>query len=208
MAGKAGTSPKKKRARKAAPADIGSMFEELRSFIDERIAKVDRRIADLSDEINATVQMVDFSEANLSRQLARMHQQISGVVALPAALPHSSGLELEAVTREAEAAAHRIINAAEAIRAAVAKKGSADPVIARQINIIFEACIFQDLTGQRIRRALDRLQHIERTLANMVRQANQEAAEQAQLEAKTKAEIARRGPILDQDGIDKLLDLK
>jgi chemotaxis protein CheZ len=204
MAGKAGT-PKKKSARHAASADVGSMFDELRSFIDERIAGVDRRIADLSDEINATVQMVDFSEAALSRQLARMHQQITGVVALPAALPHSSGLELEAVIREAETAAHRIMNAAEAIRAAVGKKG-ADAVITKQISIIFEACIFQDLTGQRIRRALERLQHIERTLSNMVKQANHDQAEQARLEIKTAAELSHREPVLDQDGIDKLLD--
>lgn len=204
MAGKAGT-PKKKPARHAASADLGGLFDELRSFIDERIASVDRRIADLSDEINATVQMVDFSEANLSRQLARMHQQITGVVALPAALPHSSGLELEAVIREAETAAHRIMNAAEAIRAAVGKKG-ADALITKQISVIFEACIFQDLTGQRIRRALERLQHIERTLSNMVKQANHEHTEQARLEIKTAAELSQREPVLDQDGIDKLLD--
>lgn len=204
MAGKAGTS-KKKPARQAASADLGGMFEELRSFIDERIARVDRRIADLSDEINATVQMVDFSEANLSRQLSRMHQQITGVVALPAALPHSSGLELEGVVREAEAAAHRIMNAAEAIRAVVGKKEAA-AVIAKQINVIFEACIFQDLTGQRIRRALERLQHIERTLSNMVEQASQEEAEQARLKVKTAPELSHREPALDQDGIDKLLD--
>jgi chemotaxis protein CheZ len=200
MAGKAGI-PKKKPARQPASADIGGMFDELRSFIDERIAGVDRRIADLSDEINATVQMVDFSEANLSRQLARMHQQISGVVALPAALPHSSGLELEAVVREAEAAAHRIMNAAEAIRAVLGTRGG-EAAIAKQVSVIFEACIFQDLTGQRIRRALERLQHIERTLSNMVKQASQEQAEQARLEVKT----SQQQPVLDQDGIDKLLD--
>lgn len=204
MAGKAGT-PKKKSARHAASADLGGMFDELRSFIDDRIAAVDRRIADLSDEINATVQMVDFSEANLSRQLSRMHQQITGVVALPAALPHSSGLELEAVIREAETAAHRIMNAAEAIRAAVGKKGG-DALITRQISVIFEACIFQDLTGQRIRRALERLQHIERTLSNMVKQAGHEHDEQARLEITTAAELTQRSPTLDQDGIDKLLD--
>jgi chemotaxis regulatin CheY-phosphate phosphatase CheZ len=202
MAGKAG-APKKKPARHAASADLGGMFDELRSFIDERIAAVDRRIADLSDEINATVQMVDFSEANLSRQLSRMHQQITGVVALPAALPHSSGLELEAVIREAETAAHRIMNAAEAIRGAVGKKG-ADAAITKQISVIFEACIFQDLTGQRVRRALERLQHIERTLSNMVKQASQEQVEQGRLEIKTAAELSQREPALDQDGIDKL----
>ena len=204
MAGKAGTPKKKKPARRqSAGADLGGMFDELRAFIDERIARVDRRIADLSDEINATVQMVDFSEANLSRQLARMHQQITGVVALPAALPHSSGFELEAVVREAESAAHRIMNAAEAIRAVLGKKG-AEAVITKQISVIFEACIFQDLTGQRIRRALERLQHIERTLSNMVEQASREEVEQARLEVKTAAELGHS--TLDQDGIDKLLD--
>jgi chemotaxis protein CheZ len=126
-------------------------------------------------------------------------------VALPAALPHSSGLELEAVVREAESAAHRIMNAAEAIRAVVGKKG-AETAITKQISVIFEACIFQDLTGQRIRRALERLQHIERTLSNMVKQASQEEAEQARLEIKTAAELSQRAPTLDQDGIDKLLD--
>lgn len=206
MAGKAGTPKKKKPARQAAAADIGGMFDELRSFIDERISGVDRRIADLSDEINATVQMVDFSEANLSRQLGRMHQQITGVVALPAALPHSSGLELEAVVREAESAAHRIMNAAEAIRAAIGKQG-ADAAISKQVGVIFEACSFQDLTGQRIRRALERLQHIERTLSNMVKQASQDEVAQGRLAMKGTPELGHRGPILDQDGIDKLLDV-
>jgi len=107
--------------------------------------------------------------------------------------------------REAEAAAHRIMNAAEAIRAVVGKKEAA-AVITKQINVIFEACIFQDLTGQRIRRALERLQHIERTLSNMVEQASQEEAEQARLKVKTAPELSHREPVLDQDGIDKLLD--
>jgi chemotaxis protein CheZ len=206
MAGKAGTPKKKKPARQAAAADIGGMFDELRSFIDERISGVDRRIADLSDEINATVQMVDFSEANLSRQLGRMHQQITGVVALPAALPQSSGLELEAVVREAESAAHRIMNAAEAIRAAIGKQG-ADDAISKQVGVIFEACSFQDLTGQRIRRALERLQHIERTLSNMVKQASQDEVAQGRLAMKGTPELSHRGQSLDQDGIDKLLDV-
>jgi chemotaxis protein CheZ len=45
---------------------VGPMFDELRAF-------VDRRIAELSAEVHATVQMVDFSESNLSGQLARIH---------------------------------------------------------------------------------------------------------------------------------------
>lgn len=204
MSGRAGARPKKK-ARSGSPAGIGGMFDDLRAFIDERLGRVDRRIADLSDEINATVQMVDFSEANLSRQLQRMHQQIAGVVALPAALPQSSGPELEGVVRQAEAAAHRIISAAESIRAAIAR-GEPDKVaIGRQLNVILEACSFQDLTGQRIRRALERLQHIERTLGNMVAHAEDSLADGRISVIDLRGDLAG-GPELDQDEIDKLID--
>src|SRR3954467_7599228 len=54
-------------------AELLPHFDELRRFID-------RRIAELSAEVHATVQLVDFSEANLSGQLARIHDQIGNLV--------------------------------------------------------------------------------------------------------------------------------
>lgn len=73
---------------------------------------VDRRIAELSAEIHATVEMVDFSETNLTQQLAHMHQQLACVVALPAAATRNSGSELAGVVHASEDAANRIITAA------------------------------------------------------------------------------------------------
>ena len=72
---------------------------ELRSF-------VDRRIAELSAEIHATVELMDFSENNLSGQLTGIREQIAGVLAVPTVQARrNSGLELEAVVQATEGAA-------------------------------------------------------------------------------------------------------
>jgi len=76
-------------------AELGVLFDDLHRF-------VDRRISELSMEIHATVQLVDYSETNLSGQLARIHEQIASVVAVPVAATHNSGLELEAVVQATE----------------------------------------------------------------------------------------------------------
>ena len=47
--------------------------------------------------MHATVQLVDYSEENLSGQLGKIHEQIASLVAIPAASTRNSGLELEAV---------------------------------------------------------------------------------------------------------------
>ena len=141
-------------------AEIVPLFEELRRF-------TDRRIAELSAEIHATVQMVDFSEVNLSGQLAKIQEQVGAMIAMPAAATRNSGLELEAVVQATEAAANQIMEAAEAIGDWL-RDGGRDveslEVVASKLNSIFEACSFQDVTGQRIRRAIQHLQHVETML--------------------------------------------
>jgi chemotaxis protein CheZ len=150
--------------RASLRAELAPQFDELRRF-------VDRRIAELSAEVHATVQLVDFSETNLSGQLARIHEQIANVVAAPAAATRNSGLELEAVVQATEAAANKIMEAAEAIGDWL-RDGGRDPealeAVAEKVNTIFEACTFQDVTGQRIRRAIEHLQHVESMLTEIM----------------------------------------
>ncbi len=141
-------------------AEIAPLFDELRRF-------TDRRIAELSSEIHATVQLFDFGETNLSGQLAKIQEQVAVMVAMPAAATRNSGLELEAVVQATEAAANQIMEAAEAIGDWL-RDGSRDvesiEAVAGRLNSIFEACTFQDVTGQRIRRAIQHLQHVETML--------------------------------------------
>jgi chemotaxis protein CheZ len=183
--------------RDAVRTEVGGMFEELRRFFD-------RRIAELSTEILATLEMVDVNETHLSDQLQQMHGEISRVMALPSGATRNSGLELEGVIETTDAAANRIMGAAEAIRAAVAAGGQ-KAVILDQVNEIFEACSFQDLTGQRIRRALEHLQRVEGTISEMVEQTGAHPVERARPDTiKATAEITGYGPDLSQVEIDKL----
>ena len=173
---------------------MGSALEELRSF-------VDRRIAELSAEIHATVQLVDFSEANLSGQLTQIHEQIGRMVAVPAAATRNSGVELEAVVQETEQAANRIMEAAEAISTWLVQNGNHDgagaAAIVEKVNAIFEACSFQDLTGQRVRRAIEHLQRVDNLLRDMV------GEEVAPAEAPAPDTVPT--PDLAQADIDRLL---
>jgi chemotaxis protein CheZ len=173
--------------------EIVPQFEQLRHF-------VDRRIAELSAEVHAAVQLVDFSEANLSSQIGRIHEQIDSLVAPPTASMRNSGFELEAVVQATESAANRILEAAEAIGDWL-RQGRRDPAaleaVGKQVNVIFEACSFQDLTGQRIRRAIEHLRQVEDMLSEIMPEA-QKAASPAATEGGT-------APDLRQDDIDRLL---
>ncbi|HUB14358.1 MAG TPA: hypothetical protein VMB34_20575 [Acetobacteraceae bacterium] len=149
--------------RAAVRAELGGAVEELRRF-------VDRRIAELSAEVHGATQLMDFSEANLSGQLSRIQQEIGRVVAAPAMATRTSGIELEAVVQATEQAANQIMEAAEAIGTWVEQSRvdpSAAEAIAQRLNMIFEACTFQDLTGQRIRRAIEHLERVEEMLGGL-----------------------------------------
>ena len=67
-----------------------------------------------------------------------------------------------------------------------------------QIDTIFEACSFQDLTGQRIRRAIEHLQHVESVLAGI-------GDPDAEIVEGPKPTIESSTGDIDQDEIDRLL---
>lgn len=184
------------------------MFDGLQRF-------VDRRIAELSMEVSATVQLMDFSESNLSGQIARIHEQIASVVAAPSMEARNSGVELEAIVQVTETAANRIMEAAEAIDEWV-RHGRHDPAgmatVSEQISSIFEACSFQDLTSQRVRRAIEHLERVESLLGSVIPAAEGAAPAlaapipTAPAPATSALEAGRlTGPDLEQDAIDRLL---
>ena len=93
----------------AMRAEVQPLFAELNRF-------VDRRIAELSAELHASVQLADMTEEKLSRELAQVHERIANLVAMPAEASRNSGVELEAVVMATESAANVILEAAEAIQ--------------------------------------------------------------------------------------------
>ncbi len=181
---------------------------DLRSFID-------RRIAELSAEVHATVELMDFSETNLTGQLTAIREQITGIISLPSAATRNSGLELEAVVEATDQAANRIMEAAEAI-GDWARQGRKDPVAMEElethVNAIFEACAFQDLTGQRIRRTIQHLQQVESMLSDMMPhvpgmpEAEKVVVSAPLVRALQTPEHAAGNPDLGQGAINSLFD--
>jgi chemotaxis protein CheZ len=165
--------------RDAVRAEVGGVFDELRRF-------VDRRIAELSTELHAALELVDVSEHHLSDQLHEMHGALSRVAERPGSARRRSRLELESILQATEDAANNIMTAAEMIRAAV-DAADARQVILEQVAAIAEACRFKDVAGERVRRALEQL-------ARSVEEEPQGAA----------ATVAATGPELSQDEINRL----
>ncbi|MCX7381946.1 MAG: hypothetical protein NT133_11145 [Alphaproteobacteria bacterium] len=167
---------------------------------------VDRRIAELSAELHGAVQLMDYSEANLAAKIAQVQEQIASVVAAPSQEARNSGLELESIIQMTEAAANRIMEAAEAIDDWVrggARDAEGAAGVSDKINAIFEACAFQDLTSQRVRRAIEHLERVETVLGGMIEPSG--PAPQPIDAPVPFVHHPTRGPDLPQDAIDRLL---
>jgi len=79
-----------------------------------------------------------------------------------------AGMELSAIVHQTEAATHSIMGATETMMAAKAETVE-DCKIAQDIAAtqIFEACSFQDITGQRIAKVIETLNYIESRLSDL-----------------------------------------
>jgi len=182
--------------RDAIRAELAPFFADLRCFID-------RRISELSVELHGATQLLSYSEDNLSGQLVRLHDQVARMLATPSGATRNSGMELETVVQTTEAAANQIMEAAEAISDCVRTSlpdGDASSAINGRIDAIFEACAFQDLTGQRVRRAIEHLKHVESTLTGMLASPG-EAPPVFQPQAPT---VQSNGADQTQDAIDAM----
>ncbi len=122
-----------------------------------------------------------------------------------------AGLELNAIVEHTEEATNTIMEAAEEIM-------SLDPADTETYTAttqdavmrIFEACSFQDITGQRISKVVQTLEHIEERVLSLrdlmgiteahIQQVDDEASEKV---AASGDKALLRGPALDGEGIDQ-----
>jgi len=78
----------------------------------------------------------------------------------------SAGQELGSIVKSTEEATNAIMECAEAVMAADASNPLAyKAFVEARMMLIFEACSFQDITGQRIAKVVETLQHIESRVA-------------------------------------------
>jgi chemotaxis protein CheZ len=119
--------------------------------------------------------------------------------------------ELDAVVEHTAAATNEILDSCETLEALQSKlDGDAAQVVAGAVTRIYEACSFQDITGQRIGKVVAALKAIEQRVNNVTAGFSRGAADPPPPDTRTEGEQLANGPQLpsnasSQADIDKLL---
>jgi chemotaxis protein CheZ len=124
-----------------------------------------------------------------------------------------AGAELDAVVKHTASATNIIMAAAEDVMSAdTANLVAYQEFVSNKMMEIFEACTFQDITGQRIKKVVDTLNHIESRLERFTAVMGVEDAVLAETdEERRRRENILNGPALNgpevaQDAIDAMFD--
>lgn len=138
---------------------------------------------------------------NARREIAALQPENLEGARIPRA-----GKELDAIVKQTETATNTIMEAAEEIMAIeAADLGSYQDQVQGAVMRIFEACSFQDITGQRISKVVETLQYIERRALELKTILNvddhQDAAPSEPEADEDKALLS--GPALEGEGIDQ-----
>jgi chemotaxis protein CheZ len=119
----------------------------------------------------------------------------------------AAGQELGAIVKATERATHTIMNCAEALMGADARDPAAfQALVQEKMVVIFEACSFQDITGQRIAKVIETLQHIESRVARFASVVNAKevagfANEEERAREERKQRLLLHGPQLESEAI-------
>jgi len=172
-----------------AEASIHSM----KTFIDSLDSTIYREFREIADYIQKTKQEIGHLQAN---DLRTKH------------IPQA-GHELSAVVSSTEEATTKIMECAELILEA----DSSDPDTYQQtvngkVMDIFEACSFQDLTGQRITKVVDTLEHIEKRVSRFAsairaKDSDETISEQEAKHKKRKEDLLLHGPAREGEGVSQ-----
>lgn len=137
---------------------LANRLEAMHTFTLERIKEVRADVA-------GSVELQDMASTEVLGKIGDLLGQVTAHPSLDDV--GGPGQEIEAVIRLNAEAANRIMDSAERISECIDSDGVPGEVrfaILDQVTAIFEACGFQDLTGQRIQRALKTLRSIEETM--------------------------------------------
>ena len=140
-------------------------FKALAQRLEAMHTQTIERIKEVRADVAGSVELNDMASGEV---LGKIGDLLSQVTARPPADDVGGpGQEIEAVIRLNAEAANRIMDAAEHISNCIdvdRVPGEIRFTVLNHVTAIFEACGFQDLTGQRISRALKTLRSIEEAM--------------------------------------------
>ena len=148
--------------------------------------------------------IVDYIQS-LRREISALQANDMRQKRIPAA-----GQELAAIVKSTEHASNIIMECAEAVMTADFSDLTAyNKFVTERMTRIIEACAFQDITGQRIAKVVETLEHIESRVSRFAEatdakdmQGHVTAAEA--MEAERRVRLFIHGPPLQGEGSDQL----
>jgi chemotaxis protein CheZ len=186
---------RQKRSEDVTFADLAGLAEiavqSLQSFFDRLDASVYRELREIAQYIEA-----------MKREIAALQANELKDDRIPAA-----GQELGAIVKQTEQATNDIMQCAEELMEADASDPAAyKALVDAKMLVIFEACSFQDLTGQRIAKVVETLEHIEARVARFATAVRVDEAagllsEREAAEAARKQRLLLHGPQSEGKGI-------
>jgi chemotaxis protein CheZ len=165
--------------------------EAFRAFFRAMDSAVLREMRDIADYITA-----------MKREIGSLQVNDIKNAKIPAA-----GQELDAIVKATEAATNTIMSCAETVMAADADDlGSYKALVDDRMMVVFEACSFQDITGQRIAKVVETLQHIDMRVTRFAaavraRDLAGPATDEEQQRAERKLRLLLHGPQPEGKGI-------
>ena len=180
--------------RRVSMSDIASITEVLITTMSRYFASIDtsiyREFQELSDHITS-----------MRTEIARAQPKEIQAKRIPRA-----GKELDAVVQATEDATNTIMEAVEAILGADNTDTEAYTLkVNDECMRIFEACSFQDITGQRVTKVISTLTFIEERIGSILSAwpGGEEMADQQDAEGQPSDAELLNGPALEGEGISQ-----
>ena len=209
----------------AQPASKKDGAIDLEGFDPAMVGELEPKLINLMQQSEALVALMRGFFQQLDRRRSEEFRIIAGYIAkakeeIREMRPHdisheripTAGAELEAITRDTENATHAIMNSAEVIMGMNSSDPDYKTKVDDEVMKIFEACSFQDITGQRVSKVVNVLKQIEERVGKL---ANTLGVDDKPVEMtedeKRKAALFLHGPAIggpetQQDAIDAMFD--
>ncbi|WP_415683622.1 protein phosphatase CheZ [Breoghania sp.] len=180
-----------------------------------RLAEI--MVGDFKGVLHASAPSMRQELEDIATEIASMKQEVLQLRA--ADMKHNripeAGRELDAIVESTEAATQTIMQAAEEIMAADAADATAyQTMVGDKMIEIFEACAFQDITGQRISKVVKTLSYIDERVTSFVERLRIMETEETEVEETEEERRARElilhgpqhaGEGVSQDEIDAMM---
>ncbi|MBN8530608.1 MAG: protein phosphatase CheZ [Alphaproteobacteria bacterium] len=134
--------------------DIGSILESL--------------IGTLQGDVCSSDLMIQTELREIGTRIQQLRQEISSIGTKEGKHLPTATMELDAVVKSTEEATNGILDAADEISTLISQiPAELQERFTEQVTRIFEACNFQDITGQRIRKVVSTLAFIENKITRL-----------------------------------------